>query len=662
MSTNKTVRFFIGLGLLVVVAALDNITGPEISFSIFYLIPVTFLAWHNGIRGGLLMALLAAITWHTTSALGGMQYRSPFVPYWNSGVRLGFFALTAALLSLLRQIYEGQEALVAQRTASLSEEITHRAAIEQTLRHSRERFRDLVENINDVFYLCDANGTITYAAPNLYTASGYNEHEVLGHDCFNFAAQSYRPRLRLHFLRCARNNTRDTLYEFPVLLKDGSEKWAEQATRIIRDEAGVVVEYRNVLRDITTRRKAEEHIRMLADALESTSEMISITDLSNRFVYLNRAFLEKYGYSIQEILGQSPAILASEGTPTSVTDTILTATNEDGWRGELMNQRKDGTLFPIYLSTSVIKKSDGSKLGYIGVAEDISEKKQAEEAVERAEAKLRSLFDLETGFIAAAEVVLASKVSSGQALHGTLANRITFVLDKMQEINKNMLVFASLASHELRTPLAVIRHQLEIGLSEKTNFHALREINLSVYDEVLRMRQLVDDFLSFARLSAGTFSLKMERVGFHDLLNEFYQEASLLAREKNITIVLELMPKAFLMLDVVRIRQVLFNLLSNSLRSTPERGRIYLGYRLEDARLVLTFSDTGTGVSEEMMEKIFEPFYQGRMEEEQREGVGIGLALVKGIVEAHHGSVRAGARDPQGLTFTLTFPLPSSSE
>jgi PAS domain S-box-containing protein len=640
------------------VAALDDATGQEISFSIFYLIPVTFLAWHNGIRWGLLMAVLAAITWHATSTLGGVAYSSPFVPYWNSAVRLGFFALTAALLSLLRRIYEGQETLVGERTASLVEEIDRRAAVEMNLFESRERFRDLVENINDVFFVCNAVGTITYVTPNFYTASGYTESEVLGLDCFSFVAQNFRRRLRVHFLRSAQNKTRDTLYEFPILLKDGSDRWVEQATRIVRDEAGFIIEYRSVLRDITARRKTEEHIRMLADALESASEMISIVDLSNRFVYLNRAFLVKYGYSLEEILGQSPLVLASPDVSQISPDAILAATNAGGWRGELMSRRKDGALFPVYFSTSAIKKSDGSRLGYIGVAEDITEKKQAEEAVQRAETRLRSLFDLETGFVAAAEIVLAAKEIGSQTLHGTLANRITFVLDKMQEINKNMLVFASLASHELRTPLAVIRHQLEVGLSEKTNFQALREITMSVYDEVLRMRQLVDDFLSLARLTAGTFSLKLERVGFHDILNEFYQEAALLSREKDLTVVLQAMPSAFLMLDVVRIRQVLFNLLSNSLRSTPERGKIYLGFRIESETLVFTFSDTGVGIPEEMMERIFDPFFQGGEGDDRREGAGIGLALVKGIVEAHHGSVRVAVHKPKGLTFTLTFPMP----
>ena len=657
ISSNRYVRVFLACVMLAVVAMLDEVTGPEISFSIFYLIPVTFLAWHNGTGWGLSMAVLAAITWHEASIYSGVEHSSPLVPFWNSGVRLGFFSLTALLLSLLRHVYEGQEALVRERTGSLVAEIEERAATETKLRESRERFRDLAENIHDVFYICDASGTITYAAPNFYTTSGYAEPEVLGREAFSFAESWSRRKLRRHFLNCARDGTKDTVYEFPVRLKHGSEVWVEQATRIIRDTAGVVVEYRNVLRDITARRKTEENIRMLADALESTSEMVSITDLSNRFVYLNRAFFEKYGYTAEEMIGRTPSLLLAAQAEPTTSDAILASTLTGGWRGELLNRKKDGTTFPIYLSTSLITKSDGSKLGYIGVAEDISEKKQAEEAVQRAESRLRSLSDLETGIIAAAEVILASPEKNAPTLQGTLANRISFVLDRMQEINKNMLVFASLASHELRTPLAIIRHQLENGLSENVSFQSLREINVTVYDEVLRMRHLVDDFLSLARLMAGTFTLKLERVGFHDVLQEFYQEAVLLSREKSIAVILQKMPTAYLMMDVARMRQVLLNLLSNSLRHTPEQGKIYLEIHTLGGSLVFTFSDTGKGFPEEKMGKIFEPFYQARDANEHHEGTGIGLAMVKGIIEAHHGTIKVSNRIPAGLTFEIVLPL-----
>ncbi len=160
--------------------------------------------------------------------------------------------------------------------------------------------------------------------------------------------------------------------------KDGTEFPVALSTSLITDQSGSVLGLMAVARDISENRRAEEQIRLLADAVQSTRELVSVTDQHNRFTFINQAFRDVYGYRDEEILGQTPAIIQSPANPPGLLDEIYRQTLVGGWRGEVINRRKDGTEFPISLGTSVIKTATGKTVGLIGVARDISERKRAE--------------------------------------------------------------------------------------------------------------------------------------------------------------------------------------------------------------------------------------------------------------------------------------------
>ena len=221
-----------------------------------------------------------------------------------------------------------------------------------------------------------------------------------------------------------------------------------------------------------------------------------------------------------------------------------------------------------------------------------------------------------------------------------------------------VLHFSSLTSHELRTPLTIIRNQLEDGLQADVPLDHLKSIVASTYDEIIRLHHLVNDLLTISTLQAGTMKLEKTLLDFHTFIKEFYDEALLLSREKNISIVLPKGVHVRFMCDRIRLRQVLFNLLDNALKYTPEGGRIHISYRVLGDRLQLLFSDTGAGIPEQKQRKIFEPFYQiGKYDHTTHQRVGLGLALVKWIVEAHGGTIDLDSREGKGTTFIIHFPL-----
>ena len=139
------------------------------------------------------------------------------------------------------------------------------------------------------------------------------------------------------------------------------------------------------------RRGNEEQIRVFAHAFESTGELISLTDLDNRFVFVNKSFLQTYGYSGTEIIGKLPDIIGSSHNPPGIVNEIFERTRTGSWSGELYNRRKDGSEFPVFLNTSTIKDKEGKPIGFLGIGQDISDRKKADEQLKESYQQMRIL-------------------------------------------------------------------------------------------------------------------------------------------------------------------------------------------------------------------------------------------------------------------------------
>lgn len=147
-------------------------------------------------------------------------------------------------------------------------------------------------------------------------------------------------------------------------------------------------------RDVTVRKKHEQQLQLMAHTLKSINESISITDTDNQLLFVNAAFLKTYGYAHEnELIGNNISIVRSFDNDPEIAHKILKITADAGWQGELLNRKKDGTDFPISLSTSVVQNENGEILGMVGVAVDISQRKQAEKAIYESELKYRNLIE-----------------------------------------------------------------------------------------------------------------------------------------------------------------------------------------------------------------------------------------------------------------------------
>ncbi|KEO84165.1 sensor histidine kinase [Tumebacillus flagellatus] len=220
--------------------------------------------------------------------------------------------------------------------------------------------------------------------------------------------------------------------------------------------------------------------------------------------------------------------------------------------------------------------------------------------------------------------------------------------------------FVADASHELRTPLTVLKSSFDvIELEDGENLSDYsKQVFADMKDEVQSMSKLVSDLLTLARSDSGEVDLYEQTFDLADTAEQVVRLRQTLAMERKIELALETPPALSMLGDGERIKQLLAILLDNALKFTPEGGTVTVKVQGESRACVLSVTDTGIGIPEGEQERVFERFY--RVEEARSRatgGTGIGLAIAKWIVEAHHGTISVQSKPGEGSTFTARFPL-----
>lgn len=186
-------------------------------------------------------------------------------------------------------------------------DFTERKLAGRALRESEKKYRDLVENISEVYFVCDHRGMIVYSSPNFFSETGYLPEEILGKPFLNLIVQQDRPRVLKFYRDRTNDGTVDTTCEFRGKKKDGSLKWIEQSTRIIRDSDGSVKEYRNVIRDVSERINARDELALrekrFRALIEESSDVVTLVNREGIFSYVSPSIIRVLGYTPDELIG-----------------------------------------------------------------------------------------------------------------------------------------------------------------------------------------------------------------------------------------------------------------------------------------------------------------------------------------------------------------------
>ena len=372
--------------------------------------------------------------------------------------------------------------------------------------------------------------------------------------------------------------------------------------------------------DVTKEKREQEELRKLSHALEQSPSMVFITDAKGNIEYINAMFTKISGYSASEVSGKNPRILKSGSTPTEVYDELWrTIKSGQEWRGELEDRRKDGSTFWAYATISPVTNEVGVITHYVSMHEDITKRKQ----IEFLESEARQ--------------------------QAEIANRAK------SELLANM-------SHELRTPLNAI-----IGFSHMFQEKVFGPLGHEKYDEYAaditnsgqHLLTLINDILDVSAIESGKLELNEEFIDTAMIIESSIRMVSSRAENGDIllrTNIAEDFPKMYG--DERRIKQILINLLNNSVKFTDPGGNVSVEARLAETRsIILTVTDTGIGMNETELAKALEQFGQVDSTHTRKyEGSGLGLPLTVGLVNLHNGDLEIKSIKGTGTTVTIRFP------
>ena len=279
-------------------------------------------------------------------------------------------------------------------TRGIFVDVTKRRKAEDALARERNLLRTLIDNVPDRIYVKDKQCRFIISnAAHMHALGESSPDQLLGKTDFDYRLHDLASQYYSDDQQVIQSGLPLFNREEPTILPSGESGWLLTTKVPLRDQQGTITGLVGISRDISAEKRSQEQVVMLAHAFKSISEMVTITDLEGKILFVNDAFLRVYGYRDEEVLGQSIDVLRPSGSPADVTARIVPTTLHGGWQGEMINRRKDGSEFPVFLSTSVLRDEKGEPRGLVGVASDITEKRKAEQKLEESNKQLRALID-----------------------------------------------------------------------------------------------------------------------------------------------------------------------------------------------------------------------------------------------------------------------------
>jgi PAS domain S-box-containing protein len=488
-------------------------------------------------------------------------------------------------------------------------------------------YRLLVDSVRDyAIFALDAEGHVLSWNAGARRLKGYEPEEIIGRHFSTFYPradlEAGKPEWELE-VAAREGSVEDEGWR---IRKDGTRFWANVVITALRDEAGTLVGFAKVTRDLTERRRAEEKLRESEERFRLLVQSVRdyaifMLDPDGRVVSWNAGAERINGYTPEEIIGRHfstfypPADLEA-GKPEWELETAARdgKFEEEGWR-----MRKDGSAFWASVLITPLRRADGKLIGFTKVTRDLTERRAAQERLMADERRL-------------AEAEAASRARSE---------------------------FLAAMSHELRTPI-----NATLGYTELMEMEVAGPVTPRQRDYLGRVRRtqqhllgIITDLLNYSRIEAGQMEYDLAPVPVARIIETVLLMVEPQALAKDLALARGPCPPELMALaDRAKAEQIVLNLLGNAVKFTPAGGTVTIGCQVEGARVAITVADTGEGIPADQQASIFEPFVQlGRSLTSGHEGTGLGLAISRDLARAMGGDLSVRSAPGEGAVFRLAL-------
>lgn len=368
---------------------------------------------------------------------------------------------------------------------------------------------------------------------------------------------------------------------------------------------------------ISIKEMTEEKLRLLNRAVEQSPVSIIITDHKGIIEYVNPKFSEITGFSFEEAVGNTPGILNSGHHSDLFIKELWDRINSgNDWYGEMMNKKKSGEFYWENVLISPMKDENSKITHFVGIKEDITEKK-------------------------------------------AMIGNLIAAKEKAEENDRLKTAFLHNISHEIRTPLNAI-----VGFSTFMKEKDLTDEQRETYSNIIissndHLLSIIDGIMRISHIEAGQVNINRKEADISKIVNMLYKQFKPQATKKNLAFSLDdnIEKGTMIITDEGKLRQILVNLLENAIKFT-DKGYIEMGSRVKEEFIEFTIKDTGIGVPEEEQEKIFERFYQAKKSNSRiYSGAGLGLSISSGYAALMGGKLTVKSSPGKGSLFTLSIPM-----
>ncbi|MCT7960115.1 PAS domain S-box protein [Laspinema sp. D1] len=516
-------------------------------------------------------------------------------------------------------------------------DISDRKQAEEELRQSEERWQLALQGNNDGIWDCNLKTNEAFISSRWKEIIGYEDHELPNH------SNTWLNRIHPDDESWVMQAIKEHLYgqtpyfatEHRLRCKNGTYKWVLSRGQALWDVAGNPIRMVGSITDITDRKLAEEALaeseRKYRDLVETSQEMIFSMNSQGYFTFVNQAVKTIYGYEPEEMIGHhfsefKPPEYENKAQDQAAFDEIFAGHSLSQY--EIIDIAKDGR--PIYLLVNAIIRQDaqGNRLGLTGTASNITERKQAELALQQAK-----------------EAADAASKAKGE--------------------------FLSKMSHELRTPLNAILGFTQI-LNRDNSLNPQQQDYLGIISRAgEHLLTLINDVLEMSKIEAGRISLNETSFDLYRLLTSLGEMFKLKAESQGLQIMFERTSDVpqFIKTDESKLRQVFINLLGNAIKFT-EQGGIAVRVTTETqslltetvegesgSYLVCEIEDTGPGISGEELETLFDPFVQSETGRKSQAGTGLGLPISRQFVQLMGGKITVSSTLDKGTIFKFDIKI-----